>query len=336
VRFCHWLDLSLDSPSTAHLIKCRPLFSTSVGAGPTGVEFASELRDFIEQDGTKYYSQLLKYVKIKVIEASPSILAPFDASLREAAAAALTRKTNRSNGLASNLLPEDLTELITNKKVEQITDDRINLNDGKSIPYGLAVWAGGIGPLPITLSIIDAIGGRQLDAQKVARGKIAVDPWLRAFNGKGRIFALGDCSCTQGSCLPTTAQVAAQEGEFLAHMLNTANLATEFEETLLLPPRKYPNKNQLCDSIASWTTKSNEYMAPFQFFDMGILAYTGQNSALAQVQADHTLIKAKGYVGFGLWRSVYFMKQASMRNRFMVGIDWIKACLFGRDITLID
>jgi NADH dehydrogenase FAD-containing subunit len=236
-----------------------------------------------------------------------------------------------------NLLPEDLTELIVNKRVKQITEDRINLDDGNSIPYGLAVWAGGIGPLPITLSIIDAIGGRQLDAQKVARGKIAVDPWLRAINGNGRIFALGDCTCTQGACLPTTAQVAAQEGEFLAHMLNNANLTAEFfEESLLLPPRKDPSKAQLCDSIASLTTKSNEYVAPFQFLDMGILAYTGQSSALAQVQADQTRIKAKGSVGFGLWRSVYFMKQASMRNRFLVGIDWTKARIFGRDITLID
>jgi NADH dehydrogenase FAD-containing subunit len=309
----------------------------AVGAGPTGVEFASELRDFIEEDGTKYYSQLLKYVQIKIIEASPSILAPFDESLREAAAAALTRKTSTKNSNDLDMLPEDLTELIINKKVELITEDSIKLNDGQSIPYGLAVWAGGIGPLPITLSIINAIGGRQLDAQKVARGKIAVDPWLRAINGNGRIFALGDCTCTQGACLPTTAQVAAQEGEFLAHLLNTANLTAEFEQgTLLLPPRKDDRHSHLSESIASLTTKSSDFAAPFQFLDMGILAYTGQGSALAQVQADQTRIKAKGNVGFGLWRSVYFMKQASMRNRFLVGIDWTKAKLFGRDITLID
>ena len=51
-----------------------------IGAGPTGVEFASELRDFIEQDGPKYYPTLLKFVRIKVIEASPTVLAPFDKS----------------------------------------------------------------------------------------------------------------------------------------------------------------------------------------------------------------------------------------------------------------
>jgi NADH dehydrogenase FAD-containing subunit len=31
-----------------------------VGAGPTGVEFTAELRDFIEEDVPKYYPHLLK------------------------------------------------------------------------------------------------------------------------------------------------------------------------------------------------------------------------------------------------------------------------------------
>ena len=41
-----------------------------IGAGPTGIEFAAELRDFVEQDGPKYYPNLLKHVRIKIIEAS--------------------------------------------------------------------------------------------------------------------------------------------------------------------------------------------------------------------------------------------------------------------------
>jgi hypothetical protein len=39
----------------------------------------------------------------------------------------------------------------------------------------------------------------QEKAQSLARGKIGVDPWMRAVEGKGRIFTLGDCTCTQGS-----------------------------------------------------------------------------------------------------------------------------------------
>ena len=37
-----------------------------IGAGPTGIEFAAELRDFVEQDGPKYYPKLLKYVHVPI------------------------------------------------------------------------------------------------------------------------------------------------------------------------------------------------------------------------------------------------------------------------------
>ena len=40
-----------------------------VGAGPTGVEFTSELRDWLEVEGRRYYPKLLNYVKITLVEA---------------------------------------------------------------------------------------------------------------------------------------------------------------------------------------------------------------------------------------------------------------------------
>ena len=173
-----------------------------IGAGPTGVEFSSELRDFIEQEGPKYYKPLLKYVSIKLIEATPVVLRPFDKKLQDKAVEILTQKSDNSG-----LFSENLNELILNKKVSEVTENHIALEDGRNIPYGLAVWAGGIGPLPLTLDIIEKVGGRQKVNQNVARGKLAVDPWLRVIDGQGKIFALGDCACNQGGPLPATAQV---------------------------------------------------------------------------------------------------------------------------------
>ena len=40
-----------------------------VGAGPTGVEFTSELRDWLEVEGRRYYPKLLNYTKITLVEA---------------------------------------------------------------------------------------------------------------------------------------------------------------------------------------------------------------------------------------------------------------------------
>jgi NADH dehydrogenase FAD-containing subunit len=72
----------------------------------------------------------------------------------------------------------------------------------------------------------------------------------------------------------------------------------------------------------------------FQFLNLGILAYTGGGSALAQVQiTEDKAVKSSGSLGFGLWRSVYLSKQVSGRNRLLVAVDWFKTKIFGRDIT---
>jgi NADH dehydrogenase FAD-containing subunit len=71
---------------------------------------------------------------------------------------------------------------------------------------------------------------------------------------------------------------------------------------------------------------------------LGILAYTGSGSALAQLQLapeEDKRIMGTGKIGFGLWRSVYLSKQVSSRNRILVFFDWVKVQIFGRDITRI-
>lgn len=45
-----------------------------VGGGPTGVEFAAELHDFVLEDMAKLYPSLKDYVKITLLEAGDHIL----------------------------------------------------------------------------------------------------------------------------------------------------------------------------------------------------------------------------------------------------------------------
>eukprot|EP00545_Synedropsis_sp_CCMP1620_P011407 CAMPEP_0119008070 /NCGR_PEP_ID=MMETSP1176-20130426/3443_1 /TAXON_ID=265551 /ORGANISM="Synedropsis recta cf, Strain CCMP1620" /LENGTH=620 /DNA_ID=CAMNT_0006960335 /DNA_START=53 /DNA_END=1915 /DNA_ORIENTATION=- len=311
-----------------------------IGAGPTGVEFASELRDFIEQDGPKYYPQLLKYVSIKVIEASNTILAPFDESLQKEAIKQLRRTISISDPEVRNQIPENfqLTTLMLESSVKEVKANVIELNDDTSVPYGLAVWAAGNGPLPLTLSLIDSLGDAQGKEQDVARGRVAIDPWCRALGSNGKILALGDCTCIMRGQLPATAQVASQQGEYLASLLNKKY---EFSPALTAdgvfpPPEKDPSQSSsLSESIATFASQSDGYAKPFQFLNLGILAYTGGGSALAQVSVapDLDSIKGKGQLGNAVWRSVYLTKQVSWRNRLLVVNDWAKRSLFGRDIT---
>lgn len=313
-----------------------------IGAGPTGIEFAAELRDFIEQDGPKYYPELLKHVRIKVIEASSTVLAPFDKSLQEEAIQQLYREVNIKDPKVSNLLPErfQLTELFLDSSVKEVTPLKIDLTSGQEIPYGIAVWAAGNGPIPLTLQLIDALGDAQAAEQDVARGRIAVDPWMRAVGGRGEILAFGDCACSVTQQLPATAQVASQQGEYLANIMNRKyQLSPEMSQGIFPPPTKDPEKTKtaVSDAIANFATsnKDGEYAKPFQFLNLGILAYTGGGSALAQVTTSPNAppVKGTGAVGNAVWRSVYLSKQVSWRNRLLVMNDWIRRQIFGRDIT---
>ncbi|KAL3915218.1 MAG: hypothetical protein SGARI_008231, partial [Bacillariaceae sp.] len=153
-----------------------------IGAGPTGIEFAAELRDFVEQDGPKYYPNLLKHVRIKVIEASSTVLAPFDQSLQEEAIAQMKRQVRIKDPEVSRLLPErfELVELMLESSVKEVTEKTIQLNNGNSIDYGLAVWAAGNGPLPLTLQLVEKLGEEQQSEQDIARGRVVTDAWMRA------------------------------------------------------------------------------------------------------------------------------------------------------------
>ena len=91
---------------------------------------------------------------------------------------------------------------------------------------GLCVWAAGTAARPITARIAEAIGEEQVQAVKT-EGRLAVDPWLRVVNTSeavfGSILAMGDAAAVRGceeGDLPQTAQVAAQQGAFVARLLN--------------------------------------------------------------------------------------------------------------------
>ena len=313
-----------------------------IGAGPTGIEFAAELRDFVEEDGPKYYPTLLKHVRIKVIEASSSVLAPFDKGLQEEAIRVMQRSVEIKDSDVRSLLPErfKLVELMLDQSVKEVTEKSIILNSGEEVKYGLAVWAAGNGPLPITLQIGESLGEEQAKEQAVARGRLGIDPWMRVIGGNGDILAFGDCTCIPQGQLPATAQVAAQQGEYLAGILNKKyDINPEKIDGITPPPtRTEETTPSFSDNIASLASLTKgEYAKPFQFLDLGILAYTGGGSALAQVTPapDAPPLKGTGKIGNTVWRSVYLSKQVSWRNRLLVLNDWAKRQIFVRDITRV-
>ena len=61
-------------PSLTDEERTKMLHFVVVGGGPTGLEFAAELHDFVAEDLMKLYPDARKYVKITLLEAADHIL----------------------------------------------------------------------------------------------------------------------------------------------------------------------------------------------------------------------------------------------------------------------
>lgn len=109
--------------------------------------------------------------------------------------------------------------------------------------------------------------------------------------------------------LPATAQVAAQEGLYLADLLN-----------------------QIDGSHAD-TPK------PFRYKHMGSLAYIGGDSAVLDFTGSKpflNLVNLKPLSGRSasyLWKSFYFTEVFTGRTKTLLAFDWVRTRVFGRDIS---
>ena len=140
-----------------------------VGAGPTGVEFTSELRDWIENEGAKYYRHLMKFVSLSLVEAGPSVLAVFDEALQREAMRSLTER--KSALISEGVIEKEMTKIYTSSGVSEVGETSIKLSDGSSMPYGFCVWAAGNGPIPFVNELIEGIE-EQKSVQGKARGAL--------------------------------------------------------------------------------------------------------------------------------------------------------------------
>jgi NADH:quinone reductase (non-electrogenic) len=169
----------------------RLLHWVVVGGGPTCIEFAGEVHDFLKRDLPKYYPELSGKVKLTLIEAGDKILGNFSDDL-----SSMTTKLYRKRSM----------DVLTKTSVRKVNPHSLELSDGSTLPYGLCVWSTGVGPSKFVASTA-AAGGLPVDE----RGFLSVGSDLRVM-GYDSIFAVGDCGQIEGSPLPQTAQVAQQQG----------------------------------------------------------------------------------------------------------------------------
>ena len=67
-------------------------------------------------------------------------------------------------------------------------------------------------------------------------GKAVIDPvFHQALQTKKNVFAIGDCATQHGHPMPSTAQVAQQEGKYIATLLNSDDWHGASPQTRLKP-----------------------------------------------------------------------------------------------------
>lgn len=288
------LNLMLsDVPGISEEEKRRLLHCVVVGGGPTGVEFSGELSDFIMKDVHQRYAHVKDFIHVTLIEAN-EILSSFDDRLRRYATKQLTKSGVR----------------LVQGVVKDVKSQKIILNDGTEVPYGLLVWSTGVGPSPFV---------RSLQLPKSPGGRIGVDEWLRVPSVQD-IFAIGDCSgfleSTGKPVLPALAQVAERQGKYLAELLNSVAKAG----------------GGRANSI-----KEIALGDPFVYRHLGSMATVGRYKALVDLRQSKEAkgLSLAGFTSWFIWRSAYLTRVVSWRNRFYVAINWFTTFVFGRDISRI-
>ncbi|KAJ8761611.1 hypothetical protein K2173_004387 [Erythroxylum novogranatense] len=362
----------------------RILHFVVVGGGPTGVEFAAELHDFVNEDLVKLYPTAKDFVKITLLEAADHILNMFDKRITE---------------FAEDKFGRDGIDVKLGNMVVKVSDKEISTKvrgNGQTtnIPYGMVVWSTGIGTHPVIRDFMKQIGQNN-------RRALATDEWLRV-EGCNDVYALGDCATinqrrvmediaaifrkadkdnsgtltvkefqeviddicerypqvelhlknkkmsnivdllkeAQGDTqkesselnieefkkalsevdsmmknLPATAQVAAQQGTYLAKCFNRMEEAEKNPEG----PLRFRGEGR-------------HRFRPFRYRHLGQFAPLGGEQTAAQLPGDWISI---GHSSQWLWYSVYASKQVSWRTRALVVSDWLRRFIFGRDSSRI-
>ncbi|KAL9563798.1 hypothetical protein ACKAV7_012040 [Fusarium commune] len=294
-----------------------------VGGGPTGVEFAGELHDLFEGDIKKLIPEISNRFKVTLIEALPNVLPSFSKKLIE-----YTEDTLREENIDIKL--KTMVKGVTEDYVEAKCTDPDGTKQTLRIPYGLLVWATGNAVRPIVRDLM----GKIPTQQDSSRG-LAVNEYL-AVQGTRGIWAIGDCDVAGYA---PTAQVASQEGSFLARLFN--NMAkTDTQEARIKELRsslnpKQSNSAEVTDEIEALEKQLYlmKDVKPFRYSHQGSLAYIGSEKAVADVPWFNGNIASYGGLTYLFWRSAYLSMCFSTRNRVLVAVDWLKSKAFGRDIS---
>ncbi len=152
-----------------------------IGAGPTGVELAGALNEYL-----KYLISVHRLknsrAKVTLVEAAPRIL---------------PRSSTTASKIVSKKLKSLGIKVLVNHKVEELEEDFIVI-DGEKVPTTTAVWTSGVANNPFFTSHADLF-------HLAKNGRVNVNPYLEALPN---IYVIGDNNSVKysGMAWPALAQ----------------------------------------------------------------------------------------------------------------------------------
>jgi NADH dehydrogenase len=174
-----------------------------VGAGPTGIELAADLRHTVDTLAHYGLSGLASphQVRIRIVERGPQVLPSLDAK-----AAALALRKLQAMGI----------EVCTDTAIAEVWEDHVITTDGRVFAAAITGWAAGVKGPAFSTSLNLALNRND---------QVVVDAQLRSVSDPD-IHALGDC-CTllnpdKTVMAPPSAQAARQQAVYLATLLTHA------------------------------------------------------------------------------------------------------------------
>ncbi|KAI0147627.1 hypothetical protein GGR57DRAFT_476175 [Xylariaceae sp. FL1272] len=205
-------------PTTEDSERKRLLSFVISGGGPTGVEFAAELFDLLNEDLTRRFPRLLRNeISVHIIQSRSHILNTYDEALSK---------------YAEERFARDQVEVLTNSRVKEVKNDKIiftqNGENGevvtKELPMGFCLWSTGVSQAPICQRIAAKLGTVQNN-----RHALETDTHLR-LNGTplGDVYAIGDCSTVQNNVADNV--VTFLRGLAFKHGKDPENLELTFNE----------------------------------------------------------------------------------------------------------
>src|SRR6266849_4488903 len=236
-----------------------------VGAGPTGVEMAGAIGGLAHKTLVADFRHIdPREARIVLVEALPRILMPFDERLANKAHKALNRLG---------------VEVRTNSPVEAIDGEGVIIA-GERIADRTVIWTAGVAA---------SLAGQWLGAETDRGGRVKVGSDATV-PGHPTIFVLGDtASFTQdGKPLPGVAQVAIQQGEYVASVI--------------------------ADRVAG-----KPHPQAFRYVDKGNMAVIGRFYGIVSIGKFRTA----GLLGWFLWLVLHLMFLNGFRNRLVVAFQWL-------------